>query len=90
MDTQLIEEMIEEYKKGEKMTTRFKKYHTSYSTLARRVDERGIDHSRKTRKKGLPNLKNARILTMDEEKLVCEIYQKTGRQSECEKAINGD
>lgn len=89
MDTQLIEEMIEEYKKGEKMTTLFKKYHTSYSTLARLLDERGIDHSRKARKKGLPNLKNARILTVDEEKLVCEIYQKTGRQSECEKAING-
>lgn len=89
MDTQIKNSIINEYINGEKLTVLFKKYHTSYKTVSKILDEAGIDHSRSAQKKGVPQPKNMRILTPDEEKLVCQIYQEKKRIVDCEKAING-
>lgn len=39
-------------------------------------------------KKGKPNPKNQRVLTKEEEELVCKIYKETHRIKDCEKAIH--
>ena len=88
MDTQTKQSIIDEYINGEKLTVLFKKYHTSYKTVSKILDEAGIDHSRATRKKGIPNLKNMRILSSEEEKIVCQVYKKTQKARECEKVIH--
>lgn len=88
MNTQTKENIVNDYKNGLKLTEIFKKYHTSYYAVSKLLDDEGIDHSRKT-KKGKPNPKNMRILSQEEEDLVCKTYQETGRADLCCKAISG-
>lgn len=83
MDTQTKEKIVEDYKNGLKLTDIFKKYHTSYQTVVKILDDKHIEHSRSARKKSVPNLKNRRNLTPEEEKKICEIYKKTGRVADC-------
>ena len=84
MDTQTKENIVKEYQNGAKLTDIFHKYHTGYKTVSKILDAAGIDHSRSTRKKGIPNPKNERILTLEEEQRICQIYQETRRMSDCQ------
>lgn len=86
VDTQTKEYIANDYINGMKLTDIFKKYHTSYKTVVKILDERGIGHSR-SKIPGTPNIKNQRILSLEEENLVCETYKKTGRITDCCKAI---
>lgn len=88
MDTQTKENIIKDYTNGMKLTEIFSKYHTSYKTVIKFLDENGIDHSRATRKKGIPNPKNLRILSEEEEQKVCDIYRATGRADLCCQGIS--
>ena len=88
MDTQTKENIVNDYKNGLKLVEIFEKYHTSYYTVSKLLDAQGIDHSRK-KEKGKPNLKNMRILSKEEEDLVCKTYRETGRADLCCKAISG-
>ena len=89
MDTQTKEKIVEDYIKNNlKLTEIFEKYHTSYKTVSKILDESGIDHSRKTRKKNIPNSKNRRILSCEEESLICKIYSETGRVADCQKELH--
>ena len=88
MDTQTKENIVNDYKNGLKLVEIFEKYHTSYYTVSKLLDAQGIDHSRK-KEKGKPNLKNMRILSQEEEDLVCKTYRETGRADLCCKAISG-
>lgn len=87
MDTQKEKNIINDYVNGLSLKGIFEKYHVSYKTVSRILDGQGIDHSRK-RRKGQPNIKNMRALTLEEEKLVCETYQNSGRADLCCKAIS--
>ena len=87
MDTQTKEAIIQDYIDGLKLTDIFSKYHTSYKTVVKILDERGINHSRGVKLKGISNTKNMRTLSQEEENLVCETYLQTKKVSECQKAI---
>lgn len=89
MNTQEQEALVEEYQNGANLIELFKKYHTTYKTVVKLLDERGINHSRSTRKKGKPNYYNIRYLSLEEERIVCEVYQQTGRIKDAEIVING-
>lgn len=84
MNTQLTDELIKDYQSGMKLTDIFKKYSTSYKTVCKILDGHGIDHSRATRKKGIPNPKNNRILSEAEERQVCQLYEQTRSMTKCE------
>lgn len=88
MNTQEQEALVEDYQNGANLIELFKKYRTTYKTVVKILDERGIDHSRSGRKKGKSNTHNMRVLSSEEEKIVCEIYQQTGRIKDAEVAIN--
>ena len=87
MDTQTKEAITQDYIDGLKLTDIFSKYHTSYKTVVKILDERGINHSRGVKLKGISNTKNMRTLSQEEENLVCETYLQTKKVSECQKAI---
>ena len=80
--------IVNDYKNGLKLVEIFEKYRTSYYTVSKLLDAQGIDHSRR-KEKGKPNLKNMRILSEEEEDLVCKTYREIGRADLCCKAISG-
>ena len=79
MDTQTKENIVNDYKNGLKLVEIFFFFFTSYYTVSKLLDAQGIDHSRK-KEKGKPNLKNMRILSQEEEDLVCKTTERLGEQ----------
>ena len=76
--------MIEDYvKNGLSMNDIIKKYHISFYTLQKLLDNNGIQHTKKK-----PNRKNMRVLTKEEEETICQIYKETGQASKCCEAIS--
>lgn len=83
MNTQTQDLIIQDYQNGNKLTEIFKKYHTSYKSVKKILDDVGIDHSRSARKVNKPNLKNQRVLTREEEEQICKTYTKEKNIKSC-------
>ena len=87
MDTKEKEIIIKEYIDNKKSITQLaKEYHHSNQSIIKVLDEYNIDHSRKTRASHTGAKK--RILTPEEEEIVCKIYKDTGSAANCEKVIH--
>lgn len=85
--------IVEDYtKNGLTLVKIQNKYSHSYKTVKKILDEYNVPHTKqnnihKLRGKG-SNIKNQRILTSEEEKIVCDTYKKYGTVKACEEAIS--
>ena len=88
MDSQLAKDIIKSYTNGMTFKQISNIYHVSYKTARKLLDAEGIEHSRKARTNKNFKVKNKRILTPEEEKLVCETYRSAKRVVDCCKVVS--
>lgn len=87
MDTREKENIVQEYLDSKKTIPQLaKEYHHSNQSIINVLDEYNIDHSRKTRASHSGGKR--RILTLEEEEIVCQVYKETGSAAKCCEAIH--
>lgn len=82
---ELEKNIVLEYNKGNTMAEIQRKFNVGYKKVRNTLTKNNIPIRSI---KGTKNVKNRRILTLEEEKLVCDIYKNTGKMANCEKAIH--